>query len=71
MTAKQFEDYQFAEEHGRSLGFWANDRRIPWEGLQTIDRLLELEKMSWPDRVAVYRSYDDKRHDNWPKRDDL
>ena len=62
---------EFAYEHGKSLGFWENDKRIPWEGLNTIDRLLELEKMSWVDRLAVYRTYDDQRHDNWPRRTDL
>jgi hypothetical protein len=71
MTANDFKSYDVANDHGTSLGFWGNDRRIPWEGLQTIDRLLELEKMSWPDRVAVYRSYDDQRHDNWPRRTDI
>jgi glycosyltransferase involved in cell wall biosynthesis len=70
-TKEQFEDYAFAYQHGLSLGYWANDQRIPWEGLQTIDRLIELENMSWPDRLAVYRSYDDQRHDSWPRRTDI
>lgn len=68
------EDYWTTEsafEHGKSLGFWGNDQRIPWEGLNTIDRLMELEKMSWPDRLEVYRGYDDQRHDNWPRRTDI
>lgn len=63
--------YEFAYEHGKSLGFWENDRRIPWFGLETLERLIELEHMSWPDRVAVYRTYDDQRHDSWPVRKDL
>jgi glycosyltransferase involved in cell wall biosynthesis len=71
LVASQFDDYDFAFEHGKNLGFWENDKRIPWEGLNTIDRLLELRTMSGPERVAVYRSYDDQRHDNWPRRTDL
>jgi glycosyltransferase involved in cell wall biosynthesis len=70
-TTAQFNDYSVAYEHGRSLGFWENDRRIPWEGMQTIDRLLEIEKMDEPQRQEIYRSYDNQRHDNWPARNDL
>jgi hypothetical protein len=70
-TAVDWNDAEFSLNHGKSLGFWENDRRIPWEGLHTIDRLMELENMTWPDRVAVYRTYDDKRHDNWPRRTDI
>lgn len=70
-VTKDYWTVETGHAHGSSLGFWGNDRRIPWEGLNTIDRLMELEHMSWPDRVAVYRTYDDKRHDNWPRRTDL
>ena len=68
---EEYDDWDFAFAHGSDRGFWANENRIPWEGLNTIDRLLELEKMSWEDRLAVYRTYDHHRHDNWPRRTDL
>lgn len=63
--------YGFANAHGKSLGFWTNEKRIPWTGLETLERLVELEEISWPDRLEVYKGYDDRRHDHWPMRNDL
>lgn len=71
MIRHQFEDYQTAYDHGKSLGYWENRHRIPWEGLHTIDRLLEIENMNEGEREEVYRSYDSQRHDDWPRRTDL
>ena len=68
------EDYwtrDTAWEHGRKLGYWRNRKRIPWTGLETIDRLVELFDMNAEDEQRVYSSFDDQRHDDWPKRTDL
>lgn len=70
-TTKDQWTLDFAYDHGKSLGFWENDKRIPWEGLNTIDKLIELERIPWADRLEVYRSFDNQRHDNWPVRDDI
>lgn len=45
---------EFAYKHGKSLGFWENERYIRWEGPQTITRLIELWNMDEETENAVY-----------------
>jgi hypothetical protein len=59
--AADWESFEFAYEHGKSLGYWENRECIPWEGPQTIQRLIDIENMSFAERDAVYASYDGNR----------
>lgn len=70
-TLDQWEDPEFSYNHGHKLRFWENRRRIPWQGLETIDRLVELLNMNAEDEEAAYCEFDNQRHDNWPRRTDI
>jgi len=47
-------DLEYVTEYGRKLGYWNNERYIPWTGPETIDTLLALEEMSGPERDRFY-----------------
>lgn len=70
-VTQDYWSYDASYEHGRKLGYWNNRKRVPWTGMETIARLVELYDMDREEEQAVYRSYDGHRHDDFPPRIDL